>query len=298
MLVNLDRTKPLDLDVQYVFVDKNKSAVDHLRKVLIDRGYGSQIGTSIHLFHQDFVSAFPSVMEVVKRHTPRAPTALFFLDQYGYKEVPATLIQTVFRELPHSEIVLTFHVSSFATYTNDEFVQHIGSTLAIDIRGALGGQSIEDIKDSDADWRRFIQGALYQALVTKCGARFFTPFFIRAEGAGHGEYWLVHLSQHHRAQDVMKQVHWQHQNHFVHYGGAGLNMLAPQMMGFRQEFTGGFQFDDVARHQTNVALTEQLGEYIFAQGRPMKIGELFASTCNTSPATAGMYKEICGHAGR
>mgnify|MGYP006157090895 CR=1 FL=1 len=69
----------------------------------------------------------------------------------------------------------------------------------------LAVEALEDIKGRDADWRRFIQGALYMALVSDCGARFFTPFFIRGEGSGHGEYWLVHLSQHHRAQDVMKE---------------------------------------------------------------------------------------------
>lgn len=243
--VNIGRTKPLNLDVKFIFIDKDESAIAFLTKVLIDRGYGAAIGTSIHLIHQEFAAASPEVMTLVKKHTPRAGKALFFLDQYGYKDVPAPLIQSLFTALPHSEVVLTFHVSSFATYTNDEFTDHVSSKLAIDIRSALGGRTIEELKNNDADWRRLIQGALYQALVKNCGARFFTPFFIRGQGSGHGEYWLVHLSQHHRAQDVMKQVHWQHQNHFIHYGGAGLDMLAPHTMGFRQEFTGGF-WDGVA----------------------------------------------------
>lgn len=287
--VNEFRTKPLELDVQYVFIDKDATAIAHLKKILIKRGHAEKIGKTVHLIVNDFAVAFPEVQNLVRSHTPQAKTALFFLDQYGYKDVPATLVQTVFKELPNSEIVLTFHVSSFATYTNDDFVEQIGNTLAIDIRTALGGQTIEDIKANDADWRRFIQGALYQSLVSNCGARFFTPFFIRGEGSGHGEYWLVHLSQHHRAQDVMKQVHWQYQNHFVHYGGAGLDMLAPHLMGFRQEFTGGFRFDDVARHQSNTALVDQLGKNIFASGSPKRIGDIFSSTCNTSPATAAMY---------
>lgn len=289
ILVNLGRTKPLDLDVQYVFIDKDASAILHLTKVLSERGYAGEIGRSIHLMCEEFAAASPAVIARVKRHTPRAATALFFLDQYGYKDVPAPLIRKIFDELPNSEVILTFHVSSFATYTNDDFAAQIGKTLAIDIHSALGGKSIEELKSNDADWRRFIQGALYQALVSSCGAKFFTPFFIRGEGSGHGEYWLVHLSQHHRAQDVMKQVHWQHQNHFVHYGGAGLDMLAPHTMGFRQEFTGGFQFDDVALHQSNSALLQQLAVNIFARGKPTRIGDLFSSTCNTSPGTSAMY---------
>jgi three-Cys-motif partner protein len=290
-LINLDRPKKVELDVQYVFIDKDKHAVDHLSRTLQSKGYGQQIGQTIHLVCDEFGSAASSAIAQVARHTPQARRAIFFLDQYGYAEVPAPLIRQIFTSLPHSEVVLTFHVSSFATYTNDEFTDHVSRALAIDIGAALGGQSIEDIKANDADWRRFIQGALYQALVSRCGANFFTPFFIRGEGSGHGEYWLVHLSQHHRAQDVMKQVHWSFQNHFVHYGGAGLDMLAPHTMGFRQEFTGGFQFDDVALHESKKALIQQLAVNIAARPGPVRIGELFASTCNTSPATAGMYHD-------
>ena len=290
--VNVGRTKPLELDVRFIFIDKDERAVAHLAKVLKDRGYGEAIGRTIHLIREEFAVASTAVMALVKKHTPMAGAALFFLDQYGYKDVPAPLIRSIFATLPNSEIVLTFHVSSFATYTNDEFTDQVSATLAIDIRSALGGRSVEELKHDEADWRRLIQGALYQGLVTDCGARFFTPFFIRGQGSGHGEYWLVHLSQHHRAQDVMKQVHWQYQNHFIHYGGAGLDMLAPQTMGFRQEFTGGFQFDDVALDRSISALLHQLADNIFDRGEATSMGNLFSSTCNTSPATSSMYKNV------
>lgn len=293
VLINAKRTKPLDLDVRYVFIDKDARALSHLKKVLQDRGYGEAIGRSIHIIHNDFISASSSALQLVRDHTPRANTALFFLDQYGYSDVPAPLIQKIFAELPGSEVVLTFHVSAFATYTNDKFTDQVSDKLAIDIRTALGGRTVEQIKEEDsADWRRFIQAALYQALVRGCGAEYFTPFFIRGEGSGQGEYWLVHLSRHPRAQDVMKQVHWMHQNHSIHYGGPGLDMLATQVMGFRQEFTGGFLFDDVAHRLSSDALVQQLADNIYRRNQPVQIGQLYASTCNTSPGTSGMYKDV------
>ncbi|WP_369326205.1 three-Cys-motif partner protein TcmP [Alcaligenes nematophilus] len=287
--INRDRLKAVELEIQYIFVDEDSQAIAHLHKVLEERGYGGEIGKSIHIMCSDFVKASPSVMQLIRGHTPRTPRALFFLDQYGYTDVPASLIRNIFKELDKSEIVLTFHVSAFGTYANDVLVGKISDTLDIDLRTALGNRSIEEIKNNEADWRRFIQAALYKGLVTDCSAQFFTPFFIRGVGSGHGEYWLVHLSQHPQAQDVMKQVHWGLQNHFVHYGGAGLDMLAPQTMGFNQAFTGGFRFDDVARHQSDIALIHQLGQVIYRHGQPLQIGELFANTCNTTPATARMY---------
>lgn len=280
VLINANRTKPIDLDVQYVFIDKDQRALSHLTMVLQNRGFGHLIGNAIHVIHEDFVSATPVVFKLIQAHTPKARTAIYFLDQYGYSEVPAPLIRQIFANSPGSEVVLTFHVAAFATYTNDQFTDQVSEKLAVDIRAALGGRTVEQIKEEDsADWRRFIQAALYQALVKGCGAEYFTPFFIRGEGSGQGEYWLVHLSQHHRAQDVMKQVHWQHQNHSIHYGGAGLDMLASHMMGFRQEFTGGFQFDDVALSQSAEALPQQLATHIFERRQPLQIGELYASTC-------------------
>ncbi|MCC2594731.1 three-Cys-motif partner protein TcmP [Pusillimonas sp. MFBS29] len=293
ILINSKRTKPINLDVQYVFIDKDGRALSHLKIVLQNHGYGGDIGRSIHIIHDDFVSASSKVFQQIRAHTPCAGTAIFFLDQYGYSDVPAPVIQKIFSELRGSEVVLTFHVSAFANYTNDKLTDHMSDKLVIDIRAALGGKSIEQIKDEDStDWRRFIQAALYQALVKDCGAEYFTPFFIRGQGSGQGEYWLVHLSRHPRAQDVMKQVHWKYQNHSIHYGGPGLDMLSTHMMGFRQEFTGGFLFDDVALRLSSEALTEQLAEKIFERSQPVQIGQLYASTCNTSPGTSGMYKEV------
>lgn len=289
--VNRGRTKPIELQVQYVFVDKDPKAISYLKGVLLDRGYGEFLGKSIHLIANDFGLASDQVLHHVRAHTPKASTAIFFLDQYGYSDVPAPVIKKILTH-SNSEVVLTFHVSSFAKYTNDDFAAKIGEKLKIDIQKQLGNQSIEEIKCNDANWRRFIQGALYQALVADCGAKFFTPFFIKKEGNGHGEYWLLHLSQHHRAQDVMKQVHWQNQNHFVHYGGAGLNMLAPHTMGFMQEFAGGFQFDNQASEETTAALREDLIRVVHERKNPITFGELFASTSNTSPGTSAMYKEV------
>ncbi|MEZ0606803.1 hypothetical protein ACAX43_32565 [Paraburkholderia sp. IW21] len=89
----------------------------------------------------------------------------------------------------------------------------------------------------------------------------------------------------------MKQVHWQHSNHFMHYGGAGLAMLAPQTMGFMQEFDGRFRFDDVTRTKSDKVLVDQLARRIFPQSHAKTFSQILAGTCNDSPATASIYKE-------
>jgi three-Cys-motif partner protein len=291
MILNQGRQKPLKLDVQYVFVDKDESAISYLRSVLNSHGYGSQIGISIHLICGTFVNSAERISAQIKAHTPKAPTALFFLDQYGYSDVPADVIASIFTEIRNAEIILTFHVDSFATYSNSSLASTISKSLGIDINQALQGRTIEEIKESDPEgWRRMIQAGLYRGLVERCDAAFFTPFFIRGSGSGHGEYWLVHLSQHPVAQDVMKQTHWKFHNHFTHYGGAGLYMLPQDIIGFRGAFEGGFRFDETARDRSYDRLTENLSDFLRKENRQMSIREIFSVTCNHSPATIDMYK--------
>ncbi len=297
-LINKDRRKPVRLEVDYFFVEADRYAHSHLEKALRDEGYGAQIGSTIQLRHSKFQDQADSIIEFIKRKSPRNGRSIFALDQYGYKEVPTQLIQKIFANLPGAEVILTFAVDCFLNYASDEKLTQ--SLLdEIGIPDVLNGRSIEDIKASERDWRLFIQSGLYRTLVTRCGAKHFTPFFIR-NNKGHGDYWLIHLSQHHRARDVMTEVHWDNNNYFIHYGGAGLDMF--QMVGYdpdhdanhRGQSTLGFEFDDVARKASINALNEHIPRRVYANDEGVSFGVLFATTCNDSPASAEIYRESIG----
>lgn len=297
-LINKDRRKPVRLEVDYFFVEAERHAHSHLEKALRDEGYGAQIGSTIQLRHSKFQDQADSIIEFIKRKSPRNGRSIFALDQYGYKEVPTQLIQKIFANLPGAEVILTFAVDCFLNYASDEKLTQ--SLLdEIGIPDVLNGRSIEDIKASERDWRLFIQSGLYRTLVTRCGAKHFTPFFIR-NNKGHGDYWLIHLSQHHRARDVMTEVHWDNNNYFIHYGGAGLDMF--QMVGYdpdhdanhRGQSTLGFEFDDVARKASINALNEHIPRRVYANDEGVSFGVLFATTCNDSPASAEIYRESIG----
>ena len=293
-LINRDRRKPVKLDVSYFFVEADRHAHLHLDKVLRDEGYGSALGDTIHLRHAKFQDEADSIIEVIRRKSPRNGRSIFVLDQYGYKDVPTALIQKIFRNLPSAEVILTFGVDSFLNFASDkgltkELLNDIG------VPDILQGRTIEEIKSSERDWRLFIQSSLYRKLVARCGAKHYTPFFIR-NNKGHGDYWLIHLSQHHRARDVMTEVHWNNNNYFIHYGGSGLDMF--QMVGYDPnydstlsgQFELGFEFDDVARGASITSLREQIPHMIYSHDEGMSFGELFATTCNKSPATADIYR--------
>lgn len=293
-LINQGRHKRVQLEVDYFFIEPERHAYMHLDKVLREEGYASQIGNQIQLRCAKFQDEVNSIIDFIRRKSPRNGRSIFSLDQYGYREVPTDLIRKIFENLPSAEIILTFAVDSFLNYAGDT---QLTNSLLVEIgfSDAFQGKTIDQIKASDRDWRLFIQSNLYRHLVTTCGAKHYTPFFVR-NNKGHGDYWLIHLSQHHRARDVMTEVHWANNNYFIHYGGAGLDMF--QMVGYDPDYDFahrgqadlGFEFDDVARTRSIAALNEQIPVRVYSHDEGISFGELFATTCNNSPASANIYR--------
>lgn len=292
--INIGRQKPLRMNVDYFFVEVDHNAFALLGKTLKEQGYDGRIGADIKLLNGRFEIKAADIQSFISAKTPRSGRSIFFLDQYGYKDVPTSLIRSILTGLPAAEVILTFNVDSFINFASDSPAT-ANALQQIGIPDVLRGRTIEDIKKSEKDFRLYIQSCLYRDLIEACGARFYTLFFIRTEG--HGDYWLVHLSQHPRARDVMTRVHWAKNNNFIHYGGAGIDMF--RALGYSADrdasFTGqsslGFCFDDPAEQASVTRLMEQLPRIIYANQEGTSFGELFAMTCNTSPADSMKYKE-------
>lgn len=298
-LVNKDRQKPVALNLDYFFIEADKGAAVLLEQELKSRGYGHRLGNDVFLRHDGFDEQADVIIEHIQRRMPRAGRAIFLLDQYGYSQVPAPLIRKILQALPGGEVILTFAVDALLNYVSDK--KDVSQTLLnkIGTPDALRGRSIEDIKKSGRDWRLFIQACLYKDLVDACGAKYYTLFFIRSAN-GHGDYWLVHFSQKARARDVMTRIHWEKNTNFIHYGGAGIDMF--HALGYvpkhDEDFTGqaslGFCFDEQAHNVSVSALMEQIPRLIYPDPDGMTFGELFATTCNTSPASADIYRTAIG----
>ncbi|APV52020.1 hypothetical protein BWI17_21520 [Betaproteobacteria bacterium GR16-43] len=292
--INIGRPKPLKVEADYFFIESDIDAFRVLQRTLHDRGQGPRIGCDINLFNGKFQDHARAISAFIAKKSPRSGRSIFLLDQCGYSEVPGALIRSIFADHPSAEVILTFAVDALINFASDS-AKTEGILRNIDLPDPLNGRTFEEIKTSESDFRFYIQSCMYQRLVQSCGASFFTVFFIRTEG--HGDFWLVHLSQHPRARDVMTTVHWSHNNHFIHYGGAGIDMF--HVLGYESardsDFTGqgdlGFLFDDPAKRASVEALMRELPQFIFANEDGVSFGELFRSTCNSSPADSAKYKE-------
>jgi three-Cys-motif partner protein len=212
-LAKSQRRKDFHIDAQYIFVERNVSAVDYLRETIHQSPFRPLLDDKIRIHNGLFINEFDSILEAVKRHS-RSHRVIFVLDQYGYKDVPFSLLKRIFTELHNPEVVLTFATDWLIDYLSDDpssraIVERVGLQLPF--------ESIQDLKRKQGmDWKRYIQLALHNEIHLRSGASFYAPFFIKSVEA-HRSYWLIHLSQHERARDVMTQLHWNQHNYFQHF---------------------------------------------------------------------------------
>lgn len=290
--LNSSRRKKFSLDVQYFFVEKNQAAADYLKSALKKEAAGNEMERRIHVLSGTFEENLDQLIGFV-RSRDRARRCIFVLDQYGYSDVPMRLLSKITR-LPKAEVILTFATDWLIDYLSDslesrQLRRRLGLDLRLDLR--------ELKEDRPKEWRRIIEFALHGEIQGKSGARFYTPFFIVSQRA-HRAYWLVHLSGHARARDVMVGLHWQKQNYFAHYGRPGLRMLGydsskdPQITG--QFAFPEFSFDKTAQKRTTAALLEEIPQWLQYRREGIPFFELFADLTNETPASSEIMRSALG----
>jgi three-Cys-motif partner protein len=284
------RSKEFHLDIEYFFIEKSRSSFDYLKSQLEHSEFRSQLGTQINQINGTFIDNVQPIIDRIKLRR-RGERAIFVLDQCGYSDVPLSAIRSILESLSNAEVILTFAVDSLIDYmAANELTQKILAKIGIPL-GSDQIQSLKDLRDS----RWVIQTRLIEAI--KQGARptHFTPFFIRSKDA-HRDYWLLHLSGHARARDVMVELHWKENTSFIHYGRSGMSMLGydpdadPKIT--RQKCLPEFCFDLTALASTEEALFDELPEKIsgFKDGVPFE--QFFADVTNETPATSEIMANV------
>lgn len=98
------------------------------------------------------------------------------------------------------------NVGSLITYLSDHAAS-LRPMEKIGLDGHIPWSRIRQIKAEEKQrWRVILQQHLADGIKKESGARFMTPFFVRPHGANTWDYWLIHLSNHYRAHDVMKDL--------------------------------------------------------------------------------------------
>lgn len=287
--INRRRTKLLKINASYFFIDHNRGNLDYLKQVLKQANYTPNLDHNVFLFCDEFTNRVTDITDYVERRR-RGCRVIFLLDQYGYSEVPLASIRAIFQRLPGAEIIFTFAV--------DDLIDRIRDTAAfrkqiakLRLEHSINWPMLAQIK-SQKGWRYMIQAELYKGIIQASGARYFNPFFIYSKES-HRDYWLLHLCMQPRARDEMNRIHWQCHTYCRHFGGPGFEMLGYDLRQGEDVLGQPFDFDDDARRRSLTALTLDIPRRLHTV-EAITFGELFAATCNQTPASTLIYQEALG----
>lgn len=268
--LNAGRNKPLNVNCKFYFIDKERAHTDHLQKVLRNRGFGTD-DSSIIVRNAPFECELEEILRSIQEWQPRAGRAIFLLDQTGYSQVKLTQISQIFEHLQAAEVILTFAADALVNY------------LSNDVRTV---SAIAPLQLTESDIRKLIQisggdgglalaqRVLYDHVCGATRAQFFTPFFVRPSMSRRA-LWLLHLSQHPTARDVMIQQHWENRNTFQHFGHGGFGMLGWDAMR-DTESLHIFKFNEQDANQMKHQLLDSLPNEIFrlVSEQPVSIGKM------------------------
>ncbi len=293
---NSTRAKPLHIDARYFFIDKNASAIGCLRQVLAMRETWAAEMARVHVIPGAFEGQLDGVMGSITNRG-RAHRSIFVLDQYGYTAAPPILLQRIFEKLPNAEVFLTLAVGWAVAYLPDVRAAAEKMGIEKEVLDRLGEAGDDGLPIDDVEIRpklQRLQTVLKDVFTTQIGSTYFTPFFIVSRESNRS-YWFLHMANSPKANDVVKELHWAIENHFEHFGGAGLAMLGydpdkdPEVTG---QLHLPFRFDDEARTRTHSSLVEALGQRIASTSSDgVPFNHLFAQVCNETPATKAMLAD-------
>lgn len=293
---NARRQKPVRVDGRFFFVEKDPTTLAYLQHVLSKRPDWVREKERVIVLSGGFEEHVDEIIAAIKKEG-RAHRAIFVLDQYGYTAVPVHLIARIFDALPQAEVFLTLAVGWIADYlpTIGDAVAKLGVPQETIERLRRDGDEVLNIDDPTRRPDLYaVQHLLQRTFTGESGAHFYTPFFIVSRESNR-PYWFLHLANNPRANDVVKELHWDVENHFEHFGGTGLAMLGydprrdPELI----QQLPLFRFDDRARMRMRDELTASLPERIrtaFPDG--VTFADLVRSLCNETPATAGHLAEV------
>jgi three-Cys-motif partner protein len=301
---NIDLNKkrlhtPRLVDTECHFVEFKKSNFEYLRYVLQAEGYGERVGRDIVLYQNTFEEVCKAI---VARAAARkgGQRAIFLLDQYAYDDIELATVRYILTSLQGAEVILTFNVDSLLAFLSDTDQFHT-ITRRIGLEEHINWQGYGRLK-AQTRWREIIQRQLAYGIWKASGARFMTLFFVTPLGGTPWSYWLVHLSNAYKANDVMKAVHWEHGNSFGHSLEAGLFQIGYQA-NHDETVTGqrglGFgepaAFDKELRLASVANLSEQLPRIIHGYKDGVPFIDLMEGIANRTNATADIVKESLNH---
>ena len=300
--INLKRRNEFTIQQKYFFLEKKKSNFKYLKHHLTELEYDKFFDKEIVLQQGKFEDNYKNIINQIHKEFSANVRAIFILDQYGYTDVPFSVIRNIFDLLPKAEIILTMAVDNLINYIcnpKEEVAKHpdlfgnqkqervySGIQLQKTLQNKLGLNLAElhNIKKEGGAWRAIIENILVDTLQLFSGAKFYTPFFLSEENK-YRDMWLVHLSNHQQARHVMGQVHWSVANHqktkMNHYGVLGFHGVDKNNNNFLDNIED-FSFNSVSEQKMKIKNMKEIPQVL--RNNPMTFSDFYAKYANKTPA--------------
>jgi len=278
--LNVGKAKPLAINADFHFVDASKRTTDYLKDQLLTKGHINRLGHDIFVHTKKFEAAAPDILDAIALRSIRgAGRSLFLLDQKGYTKAPLATIRNIFDRFKRAECILTFAVDWLIDYLSER-PENLAAAANVELSA---DQVREFVRMRGEEGGRYaIQRLLLDHLRDRTGASFATAFFIRSIEAKK-TLWLVHLSQHATARNVMVDSHWSVTNHSIHQGRGGLDIVGFNPDSFDPTT---FMFAEHEREMMLQTLAEDMARRIRNSylGEPVEYGKFVDSIVNQTPA--------------
>lgn len=278
------RKNNFSLKAEYIFIERNKKNFEYLRHTIYKKA-PTKAHDTISVINSSFEEKLPDLLRHIKAKG-QGERCFFLLDQTGYSLASLASIRSILNNVAHPEIIVLFNVDYIIDYLNSspEFLKAI-TPVNLEFNHVMEMLSLKD--QAGARW--FIQRYLLQHLRNEINAKYFTYFFVKPKGR-HRSYWLLHLSKHYRARDVMGKEHWANKNHFIHHGPSGLKIAGYDANKDIRQQTFDFTFGDDEETITFETLLDEvpqeLYQYHCVWNQPVQISTLFSENCSEMVGTS------------
>lgn len=288
MSLNQTRRVPRNINVEYTFVDILPDTTNYLRYWLDAKRQENAIDlidySKAEVITNNFFLELPNIVRKIQQRK-MGEHAIFVLDQYSYKDIPLPEIANILKTLKGAEVIMTFNVDNLTTYLADRAanrkpIENIG------LDEYIPWSELKLLKATQKkEWRKVLQRHLAHGIKRESGAQFMTLFFVKPHGTNSWGYWLIHLSNHYRAHEVMKSLHWEHATDFGHELEPGVFELGYNA-NRDSDYTGQetFEFGEQSKDACIDGVREHFGKQIFLLNKPIRVGELFQGVVSESTA--------------
>mgnify|MGYP001809898712 CR=1 FL=1 len=294
--LNQGRQVPREVTVDYHFVaDRRETAAyleQHLRARAGEAAIEPQDLARARVSSGRFQSALPRIIAAIAQRRA-GERAIFLLDQSNCS-LPIREVATILGSLAGAEVLLTFDVGALVTF----IAAHTSDRAAIERLGLAGyipWGALHALKTM-RHWRRALQRHLAHGIRQETGARFATLYFMRSDRHADWDGWLIHLTNHYKAHEIMKDLHWAAPGCFGHELEPGVFV---QGYDPKDDATDDdrdtFDFGETARRACIDGIHEDLGQRIFALEQPTRLRDLIASCATRSPGSTEHFLAALNH---